>query len=330
MNPLSSTSARAFHRPGAVAGGSLLTLFIVSCGPDFDADSNLCGEIDAPLGASGDYEVVVATVNDGMTACRGGDSGGPSWYGTTVAEPVVDGRYFDAEVEVGSYGVEAWDGSGEFRGCTAADVPDASTCAADIVVELQEYVPVDKPNLYLYPEVDTELSVRLPGWRRITAADPLYPPQGWTVEAHPDGRLTTAQGPRDFLFYEILWDAHRFQREEGWCAGASWAQATVEDSMADLGFLENEIADFAAAWDGGWPDAAFVTIYPQVEDLALLRIDPEPERLLRAWFLVEEGCQPVRPPHLERVERTGYHAAEWGVAFGEGLEADQIMVEGWR
>ncbi len=291
-------------------------------------ESNLCGTIVRPAGVTDEASVSVLAVLDGETACSGGDTGGSGWWGDEVASPVPDGNFFEAEVPVGTYGVEVI--AGDYSGCTAAEVTGPETCSADITVELEETIFVDKPNVYLYPPSPTEIQVQIPAWRKITAADPAYPVEGWRVTAWPDGLLDTDAGERDFLFYELAFPPQRFQRDAGWCVRGNVAQATIEDAMADMGFLPNEIADFSEAWDGGFPKARWMTVYPQLDDLSRLNIQPEPEHLLRAWFLVTEGCARVQAPELPAVERSGYHAAEWGVAFLAPLDRPEVIVDGWR
>lgn len=317
----------------------MLTLLLLACDPGPDSDtavdtdrvytdeSNLCGHVDRPAGAPPASGVYVVEVLEGQTACWGGDTGGPGWWGDVVAEPIPDGDAFEATVPPGYYGVEVYTAS-DYGGCAAADVADLSTCSADIVVTLSEQVSSDKPNVYLYPTERTDVSVRLPAWRRITESDPRYPIDGWRVTAWPDGRLQTPVGDRDFLFYEMNYDVSRFQEEQGWCVQGPLAQLSIESAMGDLGFLPAEIHDFSTGWDGEFPETPWMTVYPQLDDLATLHIDPAPDSLLRAWFYVVPGCHAVEPAVLPQVVREGFHAAEWGVAFGSPLKAPEVVVHG--
>lgn len=318
----------------------MLPLFflISACGYEYAEESNLCGEITGPGHLSSDLAVTVSTVLSGHSACEGfgaydtafGDTG-DDWWGETVAEPEADRGYFEATVAPGTYGVEVYDGSSDQAGCGSVDVVDESQCSGTVEVPLIEFLPVDKPNIYLYPEKTTDIDVRIPAWRLITESDPRYPVNGWRVRAWPDGALDTAAGPRDYLFYELRMRPESFQHEEGWCVDGALAQATLEDAMADLGFLPNEIADFSEAWDADFPVAEQMTLLPQLERLPALNIDPQPATLLRAWFVVTAGCTAERVPELPpRMIRDGYHAAEWGVAFEAPLTRDEIIVDGWR
>jgi hypothetical protein len=297
--------------------------------PAIEETSNLCGTIVRDADVPAATGVGVFTILDGEVPCYGDTGGGPGWWGDEVASPVPEGDFFQAEVPVGTYGVEVYTDS-DYAGCAEVDVPDTTTCAADVSIELSEIVYADKPNVYLYPEVPTPVRVVLPAWKRITESEPRYPVDGWRAVAHPDGRLDTPVGPRDYFFYEMTWSPSRFQYEEGWCVPGRHAQASIEDAMADLGFLDNEIGDFADAWDATFPSAEWMTVYPQFDDIARLSIDPAPDNMLRAWFVVADGCQAVRAPQLDRVERVGYHGAEWGVTFLEPLDRPTVVVEGWR
>jgi hypothetical protein len=44
-----------------------------------------------------------------------------------------------------------------------------------------------KPVIYLYPTKDTTVSIKIGA--DITKSEPIYPATGWTVLAHPDGKL---------------------------------------------------------------------------------------------------------------------------------------------
>ena len=52
---------------------------------------------------------------------------------------------------------------------------------------------IDKPVLYLYPEEETLVTVRLDSDFRLTTTYPAYE-DGWTVTAAPDGTLTDESG----------------------------------------------------------------------------------------------------------------------------------------
>ncbi len=263
------------------------------------------------------------TLVEGLNTCT--DTGGRQ--GDVVATPTPKHGQFEATVAPAEYAVEVF-ASGDYAFCGTVEVADESTCSGFIVATLSEHVSVDKPNLYLYPTEAADISVRLPAWRRITESDPRYPIDGWRVTAWPDGVLDTPVGERDFLFYEMNYDLAGLQQDSGWCVPGPLAQFSIEGAMAELGFLPNEIADFSTGWDGEFPETPWMTVYPQFEGLATVKIDPEPDSFLRAWFLVAPGCRAVEPADMPTILRSGFHAAEWGVAFEAPLQAPGVVVRG--
>ena len=270
--------------------------------------------------------VAVWSVLHGEAACSPGwDTGGREWKDTRVDTPAVSSSAFSATLPAGDYGVIGF--TGDCYGCAPFAITQGETTEVD--VNMDYFDVVDAPYLYLYPTRPTAVNVRIVDPDLITAADPAYPDGGWEVLAQPNGQLTTAEGPRDFVFYELMLDKTAFQYAQGWCTDGAHAQASIEHAMADLGFLPNEIADFAAFWDHQFPAAAQITVYPQIQSLYRLPINPAPDRLLRAIFVLEPGCRAVHPAKLEPMPRTGYHAAEWGLMLLDGLDRPTPLLPTW-
>jgi len=297
------------------------------CEFEYDDDATICGivELEADDGCpTMPTSVSVATTRVDEYPCRE-DSGISNWQDEVVDQPAVECAAFQSKVPVGLYGVTGYAGSCE--GCEPVRVEEDG--CEYITLLLGNWSSVDAPNIYLYPEAPTATRVRLPRVGDLTATDPEYPRGGWDVLAFPDGRLDTVEGERDYLFYEMRMPASEFQRDEGWCVEGHLAQASIEIAMEEMGFLDNEIADFAEFWDVEFPWAPMLTVYPQIETLPWLGINPAPDHLLRAWFVVRRGCHEAESLVLPVVPRTGYHAAEWGVAVLPPLEGADVLVMGW-
>lgn len=253
-----------------------------------------------------------------------GFSGG-SWtdnVGEIVDSPSSSSGAFSSALETGDYEARYINAC---YGCVNFTVNAGAV--TEVTLSLQETVYADAPNIYLYPEEPTGVSVRLSEARHIVAAEPEYPAGGWQVMAMPDGQLYAADGPADFLFYEITMAPGRLQREQGWCIEGHLAQASIEATMAQAGFLHDEIVDFSDFWDAYWPETGWMTVYPQTRRLGALRIHPAPDSLLRLWFVIEDGCAAVEPATLPAVSREGFHAAEWGVVFDRSYGRDWDLVQ---
>jgi len=285
------------------------------------------GTIDAPEHCPSPGVVDIWTALSGAAACDWSpefdtgfnDTG--DWtdnVGDIVDSPAVTDDTFESTLDAGDYEARTFD---DCYGCAAFTVAEGAV--TEVTLALRETVYADAPNLYLYPEEPVGVRVQLASARHIVAADPAYPPDGWQALATPEGTLHTEAGPADFLFYELRLPPTRLQREAGWCVPGHLAQASIEESMALAGFLGAEVEDFSDFWDAWWPEADWMTVYPQTQRLGALRITPAPDSLLRLWFVVEDGCAPVEVPVMPQVTRAGFHAAEWGVVF------DQAYGRGW-
>ena len=91
-----------------------------------------------------------------------------------------------------------------------------------------------KPVIYLYPEEEIEVTVRLDLDGSLTCTYPAYD-DGWTVNARPDGTLTDEHGQTyNYLYWEGLSDAE-FDFSQGFCIPGADTAAFLEDALAQLG-----------------------------------------------------------------------------------------------
>jgi hypothetical protein len=206
-----------------------------------------------------------------------------------------------------------------YSGDYSVTVDECEEYQVDIVIE--DCDVADKPNLYLYPDGDTEMAVRVSHGRKqqIVASDPPHGELGWAGIAHPDGTFTQDGERAPFLFYEVSlapWQGRHLQRDAGWCVKAEGAVEAMADILALYDFNAREVDDFVDAWTHDLPPAAAYTVYPQrdVDYMAQLKLDPDLP-IDRLWLLVEEGsgCAPLFEPVVEPMDRRGAHGVEWGV-----------------
>ncbi len=292
----------------------------------YDPASTVCGKLTLGDCQTGPIEVEIWSLSGAGSVCDEctNDTGimdtatpWQEWRDEQIAvAPMIKGGYFEANIPAGEYGVVAsWN---DCYACASIEVTDGE--CESVALEGNEIIYVDAPNVYLYPEVATTVRVRIGEPGTLTASEPPYPAGGWRVIAEPDGLLRNRRGEWDFLFYERTVVPGQFQYESGWCVDGRTAQASMEDAMADLGFNAPEIWDFADYWDENFPSAEVITVYPQLSDLPRLDIRPAPDQILRAWFVVSEGCARVDAPVWEAFHRSGYVASEWGVVVDTSLD----------
>ena len=228
---------------------------------------------------------------------------------------------YELNVEGGSWILYASDGV-----CFSEDTPmDVEACEEYVVdIELIDCDTADKPNLYLYPEVDTPMSVRVHTTNRqhMVASAPEHGDRGWRGVAHPDGTFSVDGERWPFLFYEVSlapWQSRSFQRSEGWCLPEEGAVDAMAELLGDYGFNAGERDDFVDAWIHDLPpNRGGYAVYPQhrvahTAGLELSRSLP----VERLWLVVEDGagCTALPEPVVLPMERRGAHGVEWGVVL---------------
>lgn len=187
--------------------------------------------------------------------------------------------------------------------------------------KLPDGANVLKPNIYIYSQEEREVTVAFDQPELLTVTIPEYQ-DSWKVTADAEGRLTDASGGAyDFLFYESISEAFLFETEEGWRVPADGRKECFETILFDLGFQENETADFTEFWTEKLdPDTDYL-MYPQGTervDLAMpVTITEEPECLERIWFVfTEDDGRSVEEPAGYELTRGGegcrYYVLEWG------------------
>ena len=173
-----------------------------------------------------------------------------------------------------------------------------------------------KPVIYLYPEVETEISVKLELDGKLTCTYPAYN-NGWMVTAAPDGTLTDAQGQSyNYLYWEgetyAQWDM-----TEGFCVKGEDTAAFLEDALEQLGLTRREANEFIVYWLPLMEQNPYNIISFQTDiytDAAELQIDPAPDTLIRvfmAWKAADTFVE-LSEQELTAPERTGFTIVEWG------------------
>lgn len=186
-----------------------------------------------------------------------------------------------------------------------------------------------KPVLYLYPEKETEVTVRLDYDGELTCTYPAYGEEGWTVTAAPDGTLTDAKGQTyNYLYWEGLSDGD-YDFSRGFCVPGADTAAFLEESLARLGLTRREANEFIVYWLPRMEASAYNLIAFQsgaYTDRAKLAITPQPDSLLRVFMAWRPLTEPVEIPEqdLPAFERTGFAAVEWG-----GAELSALTAQEW-
>ena len=175
-----------------------------------------------------------------------------------------------------------------------------------------------KPVIYLYPEKETEVSVRLDYDGALTCAYPAYD-GAWTVTAAPDGTLTDEAGQTyNYLYWEGAAQTE-YDFSQGFCVPGADTAAFLEDALSRLGLTRREANEFIVYWLPRMEPNPYNLIAFQADaytDHARLTVTPEPDSLLRVFMAWKPLEAPADLPaqELPAFERTGFTVVEWGGA----------------
>jgi len=177
-----------------------------------------------------------------------------------------------------------------------------------------------KPVIYLYPEKETKVCVKLDLDGHLTCTYPSYGDEGgagWTVTALPDGTLIGADGQTyNYLYWEGETLAE-FDFSEGFCVSGADTAAFLDDVLAKIGLNRREANEFIVYWLPLMEKNPYNVISFQSDaytDAAKLLVDPSPDTLLRvfmAWYPVDTPVS-LTAQTFTAPSRTGFTVIEWG------------------
>lgn len=180
-------------------------------------------------------------------------------------------------------------------------------------------VGVDKPNIYLYPEKKTKMTVSLdlPEGGRVTESIPEYPKKWKNIRVKPDGTINRKY---DFLFYEADLPGD-WQYDEGWVVEQKGLKFFFQMNLRDYGFNKKEIKDFTDWWIPRLKDHPYYALYPQytdkIDSIVPLKIDQHVDSMLRLFYFVEglDNKLDIPEPVIPEFKREGFVVTEWGVSL---------------
>ncbi|MBN2684205.1 MAG: hypothetical protein JXR40_02900 [Pontiellaceae bacterium] len=221
------------------------------------------------------------------------------------------GRYAITNTEVGIYTL---DFTYQYNSFSFQVTNSASADYSDL--SFYEPFQAAAPNIYLYPETETNVTVALDfPCGEMTVSDPPYN-DGWSVSVNTNGII---DGKYDYLFYEGA-IPQRLVAEEGWLLNGTQLETEFRTLMAELGFQGREIDDFMDYWMPLMEGSPWYAVYPQDPAVvSSLNISPVPDSVLRYHFVVRPLPQPISIPQptITPFERNGFTVVEWGVSGWE-------------
>lgn len=201
-----------------------------------------------------------------------------------------------------------------FLVCMATILLGLTGCRKDVDPEDQY---AKKPALYLYPEQQMDVRVKLDYKGELTCTYPTYE-DGWEVTANPDGTLVDKRDGKEYSY--LYWEGRSNQRydlSKGFVVKGKDTAAFLRQKLSYLGLSPREYNEFIVYWLPQMQENPYNLITFQQEaytEQAPLTITPAPDSMLRVFMAYQPLEKPVEIPEqtLQPFERTGFAVVEWG------------------
>ena len=173
-----------------------------------------------------------------------------------------------------------------------------------------------KPVIYLYPEEETNVTVKLLLDGKLTCTYPAYN-TGWRVSAAPNGTLTDVNGQTyNYLYWEGETNA-QWDMTKGFCIKGEDTAKFLEEALDKLGLTRREANEFIVYWLPLMAQNPYNIISFQTDiytDAAKLEITPAPDTMIRVFMTWKASEDFIALPEQELTapDRTGFTAIEWG------------------
>ena len=192
------------------------------------------------------------------------------------------------------------------------------------IIEFIDYfnnVPISiksKPIIYIYPEEEMNVSVKLKNDSLITTSYPKYN-DGWTVLASPDGTLKDPETNRSYygLYYEGKNNDVSMQ-EDGFIVKGEDTTQFLEEKLELLGLNEREANEFIIYWLPRLEESKYNYIRfetkEEIDSYMPLEISPKPDTVIRVVmnFKPLDEKVKIKEQILTSTQRSGYTVVEWG------------------
>ena len=183
-----------------------------------------------------------------------------------------------------------------------------------------------KPIIYLYPEKEMDVEVKLGNIDGVTTIYPKYN-NGWKVKASPDGTLINKDNGRKL--YSLYWEGKNYPvkvEREGFVIKGEDTAKFLEEKLEILGLNEIESEEFIIYWlpkmeHNKYNYIRFAT-REKIDKYMPLEINPKPDTVIRIMMEFKGLNEKinVKEQKLIREKRQGFTIIEWGGSLiNEGI-----------
>lgn len=176
-----------------------------------------------------------------------------------------------------------------------------------------------KPIIYIYPEEDIDLTIKLGNEKDLLYTYPKYN-NTWNVRVSKDGNIYDYNTKRNY--YGLYWegiDNYKLNMNEGFVVKGKDSVKFLEEKLEILGLNEYEINEFIIYWIDKLEsnEYNFISFRNEKNINMPLEFSKEPDTLIRVMMDFKKLDEPikVKEQKLTKVERTGFTIVEWGGTY---------------
>ena len=179
-------------------------------------------------------------------------------------------------------------------------------------------IATKKPVIYIYPEHDMNVSIKLLNKDRLTVTYPKYI-NGWNVFAKTNGTLIDSTGRELYSLYYEVDNTYNYQvTDTGFIVKGEDTISFLEEKLSLLGLNSKEAEEFIIYWlpilqSNKYNYIRFAT-QEEINANMELEITPKPDNLIRIVMTYKGLEKPikVKEQKLKTPSRAGYTVVEWG------------------
>ena len=177
----------------------------------------------------------------------------------------------------------------------------------------------EKPIIYLYPEEEMSISVKLDVAGELTFTYPDYG-TGWDFTANPNGDLSFGDNTYNYLFWESSekLSSQDIILNEGFRVEGKNATSFLKEKLTEAGLTSKEMTDFITYWGPrlAQNEANYVQykFNEECNKFAELNITPKPDNLYRIYILWHPATHEIEldEQKIISINRKGFTVLEWG------------------
>ena len=191
----------------------------------------------------------------------------------------------------------------------------------------------DTPLIYLYPEKETNISIKFINPEDIIYSYPNYTTE-WNITATPNGDLTdSSTGDKLYaLYYEANTD-DSYVFENGFVVKSDESADFLEEKLSKLGLKPKEIEEFIISWLPKLEENEYNLIHFNIkendETNETLAITPKPNSVanIRMVFTNANETFNIKEQQLTPIKRDGFTVVECGGIYIRNAIQDNTPIE---